>query len=65
MLPLARNAVAPNKSDVRLLLELDTNGTAHFEMPQGQISRAVSHNTASEIWYILGEARCGARAYES
>jgi mannose-6-phosphate isomerase-like protein (cupin superfamily) len=27
---------------------------AHFELPPGQISRAVSHKAASEIWYILG-----------
>ena len=53
MLPVARDAVAPDKSDVRVLLELDAGGMAHFELPPGQTSRAVSHKTVSEIWYIL------------
>ena len=26
---------------------------AHFQLPAGQISRAVRHRTVEEIWYIL------------
>ena len=26
---------------------------AHFELPPGQISTAVTHKTVEEIWYIL------------
>jgi mannose-6-phosphate isomerase-like protein (cupin superfamily) len=54
MLPVARDAVAPDKSDVRVLLDFKEGGMAHFELPPGQVSRAVSHRTVSEIWYILG-----------
>lgn len=52
-LPVERNAVAPDGSDVRLLLELKGGGTAHFELPPGQTSTAVTHRTVEEIWFFL------------
>jgi mannose-6-phosphate isomerase-like protein (cupin superfamily) len=27
---------------------------AHFELPPGQISKAVAHRTVEEIWFFLG-----------
>ncbi len=53
-LPVDKIAVAPDGSDVRLLLGLDRGGMAHFELGPGETSRAVAHKTIEEIWFFLG-----------
>ena len=45
--------VAPDGSDVRVLLRLAGGSMAHFELAAGRVSRAVEHRTVSEIWYVL------------
>jgi mannose-6-phosphate isomerase-like protein (cupin superfamily) len=52
-LPAARDAIAPDKSDVRLLLGLKGGGMAHFELAPGETSVAVTHRTIEEIWFFL------------
>jgi mannose-6-phosphate isomerase-like protein (cupin superfamily) len=52
-LPAERSAVAPDGSDVRILLGLKGGGMAHFELAPGQISKAVTHRTVEEIWYFI------------
>jgi mannose-6-phosphate isomerase-like protein (cupin superfamily) len=52
-LPLERDATAPDGSDVRLLLALQGGSMAHFELPPGETSTAVTHRTVDEIWYFL------------
>jgi len=52
-LPLARDAIAPDGSDVRLLLELAGGGMAHFELGPNLVSKAVTHRTVEEIWFFL------------
>lgn len=52
-LPVKRDAVAPDGSDVRILLTLSGGGMAHFELPPGQTSKAVTHRTVEEIWFFL------------
>ena len=52
-LPMERSAVAPDGSDVRILLGLHSGGMAHFELGPGQISKAVTHRTVEEIWYFV------------
>jgi mannose-6-phosphate isomerase-like protein (cupin superfamily) len=52
-LPDAPDAVAPDGSDVRVLLRLARGGMAHFELGAGRVSRAVAHRTVDEIWYVL------------
>ena len=52
-LPDDPDAIAPDGSKVRILLGLKGGGMAHFELPPGQISTAVTHKTVEEIWYIL------------
>lgn len=52
-LPVAPDAVAPDGSDVRILLELDGGGMAHFELAPGQTSVAEAHRTVDEIWYFV------------
>ncbi len=52
-LPAAPDAVAPDGSDVRVLLRLRGGSMAHFEIGPGQVSKAVMHRTVEEIWYFL------------
>jgi len=52
-LTATRDAIAPDGSDVRILLGLTGGGMAHFELPPGQTSRAVTHRTVEEIWFFL------------
>ena len=53
-LPAGRDVVAPDGSDVRVLLGLAGGGMAHFELAPGRASRATVHRTVEEIWYIIG-----------
>jgi mannose-6-phosphate isomerase-like protein (cupin superfamily) len=53
-LPATPDAVAPDGSDVRVLLQLSRGGMAHFELAPGRVSRAVAHHHVEEIWYIVG-----------
>jgi mannose-6-phosphate isomerase-like protein (cupin superfamily) len=49
----APDGTAPDGTAVRLLLTLDRGSLAHFELPAGAVSRAVTHRTVEEIWYVL------------
>lgn len=51
-LPVKPDVVALDGSDVRILLGLEGGGMAHFELAPGQTSRAVTHRTVEEIWYV-------------
>jgi mannose-6-phosphate isomerase-like protein (cupin superfamily) len=52
-LPSTPDAVAPDGSDVRELLQLGRGSMAHFELGAGRVSRAVAHRSVEEIWYVL------------
>ena len=52
-LPIERTVVAPDGSDVRVLLGLAGGGMAHFSLPAGAVSAAVTHRTVEEIWFII------------
>jgi len=52
-LPAEPTVVAPDGSDVRVLLGLAGGGMAHFALDAGQVARAVMHRTVEEIWYIV------------
>jgi mannose-6-phosphate isomerase-like protein (cupin superfamily) len=52
-LPADRDVVAPDGSDVRILLGLEGGGMAHFELAPGLTSLAVAHRTVEEIWFFL------------
>jgi mannose-6-phosphate isomerase-like protein (cupin superfamily) len=52
-LPELPDVVAPDGSDVRILLRLGRGSMAHFELPAGRVSLAVAHRRVDEIWYIL------------
>jgi mannose-6-phosphate isomerase-like protein (cupin superfamily) len=52
-LPSARDVVAPDGSDVRVLLALGGGSMAHFQLEAGRTSKAVTHRTVDEIWFVL------------
>lgn len=52
-LPSDRTTIAPDGSDVRVLLGLPSGGMAHFELAAGQTSTAVTHRTVEEIWFVV------------
>lgn len=52
-LPAAADVLAPDGSEVRILLGLAGGGMAHFRLAPGQVAKAVTHRTVEEIWYIL------------
>ena len=56
-LPVKPDDVAPDGSDVRILLQLKRGSMAHFEIAPGAISIAVAHKTIEEIWAIEAEKR--------
>jgi mannose-6-phosphate isomerase-like protein (cupin superfamily) len=51
--PDATDILAPDGSEVRILLALAGGSMAHFRLPPGQVSRAVRHRGVEEIWYVL------------
>jgi mannose-6-phosphate isomerase-like protein (cupin superfamily) len=52
-LPVDRDTVSSGGFDVRNLLGLQGGGLAHFELPPGRTSSAVTHKTVEEIWFFL------------
>jgi mannose-6-phosphate isomerase-like protein (cupin superfamily) len=47
------DATAPDGTAVRLLLSLAGGSMAHFELPAGGVSHAVTHRTVEEIWFVV------------
>jgi mannose-6-phosphate isomerase-like protein (cupin superfamily) len=47
------DAAAPDGTAVRLLLSLPGGSMAHFELPAGGVSHAVTHRTVEEIWFVV------------
>src|SRR5271165_4485174 len=57
------DATAPDGTAVRLLPALDGGSMAHFELPAGAVSHAVTHRTVEELWYVVaGRGRLWRRA---
>ena len=52
-LPSGRTTVASDRSDVRVLLGVAAGGMAHFELAAGRTSRAVTHRTVEEVWFVV------------
>jgi mannose-6-phosphate isomerase-like protein (cupin superfamily) len=53
-LPVARDVVATDGADVRVLLATRGGSMAHFTLAPGATSIAVAHRTIDEVWFILG-----------
>ena len=52
-LPAKYNYLAPDKSEIRLLLEMTGGGLAHCTLPPQGVSLGVKHKTIEEIWYFI------------
>ena len=52
-LPADPDAVAPDGSDVRLLVQIEGGGLAHFELAAGHTSVAVRHRSVEEMWHFV------------
>jgi mannose-6-phosphate isomerase-like protein (cupin superfamily) len=46
--------LAPDGSEIRLLLEDEPGGFAHCTLAPGACTQAVTHRTVDEIWFVLG-----------
>ena len=53
MLPIPYDVLAPDGSEVRLLVTTPRGSMAHFTLPPGQVSKPMAHHTVEEAWYIL------------
>jgi mannose-6-phosphate isomerase-like protein (cupin superfamily) len=47
------DVLAPDGSEVRILVAGTRGSMAHFTLPPGQVSVAVAHRTVEEVWFIL------------
>ena len=47
------DTIAPDGSQVRLLLDATRGALNHFTLPPRAVSVAVAHKTIEEIWYFL------------
>jgi len=52
-LPSEPDIVAPDGSDVRVLLRTGMGSMAHFELAAGRASAPIRHRSVEEIWYVL------------
>jgi mannose-6-phosphate isomerase-like protein (cupin superfamily) len=52
-LPPAPDVLAPDGSQVRILLRLQGGSMAHFRLDPGQTSIAVAHRSVEELWYVV------------
>ena len=53
MLGAGVDATAPDGTAARPLLSLAGGSMAHFELPAGGVSHAVTHRTVEEIWFVV------------
>ncbi|PWS35071.1 hypothetical protein DFH01_22380 [Falsiroseomonas bella] len=56
-LPAAPDVIAPDGSEVRVLLRLAGGSMAHFSLAPGEVSLPVEHRTVEELWFVI--AGCG------
>lgn len=52
MLRKRPDAIAPDGSEVRVLVDLTRGSMAHFTLPAGGVAKAVYHRTIEELWYV-------------
>ena len=51
-LSAAPDVLAPDGSEVRILLSLAGGSMAHFRLAERQVARAVVHRTVEELWFV-------------
>lgn len=52
-LPVEYDYIAPDGSEVRLLVRGETASMAQFRLPSGRTSAAVAHRSVEELWYVI------------
>ena len=55
-LPEAYDVIAPDGSEIRLLVSTDRASMVHCTLPPGGVSLAVTHRTVEEFWYCVSGA---------
>ncbi len=53
VLPVDVDAIAPDGSNVRLLVDVSRGGLAQFQLAGGEVSVAVRHRSVDELWYFV------------
>ena len=52
-LPREVDVLAPDGSEIRLLVVTPGCSMAHGTLPPGGVSLAVEHRTVAEVWYVI------------
>jgi mannose-6-phosphate isomerase-like protein (cupin superfamily) len=52
-LPAEPDVIAPDGSDVRVLVRSERGSMAHFELAAGHTSQAVQHREVEELWFVV------------
>jgi quercetin dioxygenase-like cupin family protein len=47
------DAIAPDRSEVRVLCSTGQGSLAQFTLPPQAVSKAMAHHTVEEVWYFL------------
>jgi mannose-6-phosphate isomerase-like protein (cupin superfamily) len=50
----AYDVLAPDMSEIRLLVRTTRSSLAHGTLAPGRVSLAVTHRTVEEVWYVTG-----------
>ena len=50
---LAYDAIAPDNSEIRELVDVSEASMVHCTLPVGAVSLTVSHVSVDEMWYVL------------
>ena len=50
----AYDVLAPDSSEIRLLVGTTRGSLAHGTLAPGRVSLAVTHRTVEEVWYVTG-----------
>ncbi len=48
------DVLAPDGSEIRLLVEVAGGSLVHCTLPPGQVTQAVQHRTVEEVWLCVG-----------
>ncbi len=55
-LPAAPDVMAPDGSEVRILVCLPAGSMAHFRLQPGAVAKPVVHRTVEEVWFVVSGA---------
>lgn len=47
------DVLAPDSSEIRLLVGTTRGSLTHGTLPPGQVSLAIAHRTVEEVWYVI------------